>query len=55
MSPQYWEINFRNFPVQTVQGIAAALIMIMTVILLLRLYFKEPNEPVHSDAPKGGG
>jgi hypothetical protein len=53
MSPQYWEINFRNFPVQTVQSIAAALIMIVTVILLLRLYRKDPNEPVHSVAPKG--
>ncbi len=35
-SPQYWEINFRLFPIRTIQGIVAAIVMIVTIIMLLR-------------------
>jgi len=54
LSFQYLQINLQHFPIQTIQGIVAAVIMILTIILLIRAQNIEPNEPVHSDAPKGG-
>jgi Ni/Fe-hydrogenase subunit HybB-like protein len=54
MSPEYWEINFRTFPAHTIQSIVAAIVMIMTLILMLRPHHDEPNNRVHSDAPEGG-
>jgi hypothetical protein len=52
LSFQYLHINLQHFPMQTIQGIVATVIMILTIILLLRSYIIEPNEPVHSDAPE---
>jgi len=46
---EYWEVNFCNFPVQTIQSIIAAIVMIATLILMPN-FQRKPNEPVHSDA-----
>lgn len=54
LSFQYLQINLQHFPIQTIQGIVATVIMILTIILLLRPHSIEPNEPVHSAAPEGG-
>jgi hypothetical protein len=36
MSPEYWEIAFRHFPMQTVQAVMAVIVFMVTVILLVR-------------------
>lgn len=54
LSFQYLQINLRHFPIQTIQGIVAAVIMILTIILMIRPQIIEPNMPVHSDAPNDG-
>ncbi len=53
-SPEYWKVSFQHFPTRTIQGIVATIIMIVTIALLLRPQHHESNEPVHSEAPKGG-
>ncbi len=35
-SPKFWAVSFKQFPVQTIQGIISVIILTMTIILLIR-------------------
>jgi len=35
-SPRYWQVSFQHFPMQTVQSIVTAIVLIVTIIWLVR-------------------